>query len=201
MYWALDPAVIRGVLGVVRTALTEFVVELCGEIGYRDQLPSAEQTDEALRTAAPWTITDSNVTIVTAITKGGDVMPSGPRTTIKNNKTKISDSTGNVSVASAHVAQVNGDTVDIEKIREFADLVSQLAPTLGLGPGQQAELESSASELQAAASDPAADRGRFRRILDGVLRLLRVAGPTAAQKTSHLDGRRPATGTRQRDRP
>jgi hypothetical protein len=181
MYWCLDPAVIRGVLGRVRTALTEFVVELRTEVGYSDQLPSAAQTDEAFRAAVPSAVfNNSNVTIMN--TKNGDIMPDAPRTTIKGNKTTIKDSKGTFSVASAHVAQVNGDGINVEKIREFADLIGQIAPALGLGSEQRADLESGADELQAAANDPAADRGRFRLALDGVLRLLRAAGPTAAQR-------------------
>jgi hypothetical protein len=87
-----------------------------------------------------------------------------------------------MSVPSAHVAHVNGDGSDVEKIRQFAELLGQVAPTLGLSADQQAELQADADDLQAAASDPVADRGRFRRALDGVLKLLRAAGSTAAQK-------------------
>ena len=70
------PGEICGVLGQVRTALTEFVVEVCGELGEGDGLPSAEQTDEALHTAI--NVTDSNVTIMHATRKEGDIMPDGP---------------------------------------------------------------------------------------------------------------------------
>lgn len=183
MYWSINPAVLRGVLGQIRTALTEFVIELRAEAGDSEQLPSAAQTDEALRTAVPSVVfNNSAVTIMAATTKNGDIMPDGPRTTIKNNRTKIQDVKGNLAVASAHVAQANGDGIDVKKIREFANLIGQIAPTLGLGPGQQADLESGADELQAAVGDPTADRGRFRRVLDRMLRLLRAAGPTAAQK-------------------
>ncbi len=90
----------------------------------------------------PWVINDSTITIVAAATHKGDIMPDGPRTTIKGNTTTIRDSTGNLSVASAQVAQVNGgDAIDAEKIKEFAALISQIAPTLGLAPGEQAELQ------------------------------------------------------------
>jgi hypothetical protein len=68
-------------------------------------LPSAEQADAALLAVLPSAIfNNSTVTLVTACTKNGDIMPGGSRTTIKGNKTKISDSTGNISVTSAHVA-------------------------------------------------------------------------------------------------
>jgi hypothetical protein len=183
MYWSINPAVLRGVLGQIRTTLTEFVVELHAEMGSSDQLPSAEQTDQALLAAIPSAVfNNSTVTILTATTKNGDIMPDGSRTTIKNNKTKIQDVKGNLAVASVHLAQTYGDGVDVGKIREFANFIGQISPTLGLGPDQQADLETGADELQAAASDPAADRGSFRRALDRVLRLLRAAGPTAAQK-------------------
>jgi hypothetical protein len=180
MYWSLDPVVIRGVLGRVRTALAEFIAELRSEVGDSDQLPSAEQTDEALRTAVPSAvINNSNVTIMT--TKEGDIMPDGDRTTIKGNTTKIEGASGNISVASANVNQVNAEGVDVEKIREFAALIAQIAPILGLAEVQQAELESGANELQAALSAPVPEKGRLRRAVDRVMGVLRGAGPTAAR--------------------
>lgn len=182
MYWAIDPAVIRGVVGQVRTALTEFVVELRSEVGETDELPSTEQTNEALRLTMPWTISGSNITIVAATTDKGDVMPQGDRTTIKGNKTTIKDASGNVSVASAHLTQVNVDAIDVEKIREFAALLTQIAPTLGLAPDEQGELQANAAELAEAADAPVQENGRFRRALEGALRVLRIAGPTAARK-------------------
>jgi hypothetical protein len=151
MCWSIDPGVIRGVLGQVRTALTEFVVELCVEIGEDGDLPSAEQTDEALRSAI--SITDSSVTIMQATTLNGDIMPDGPRTTIKDNKISVSDVKGNVVAGSAHVTQTTIDAIDVAKIKEFAALVSQITPTLGFGPDEQDELETETGELQAAASD------------------------------------------------
>jgi AbiTii len=184
MTWAIDPPVIRGVLGRVRTKLTQFVVELRTEIGDSNTLPSAAQADEVLQAIVPWTvvINNSTVTIVTATTKNGDIMPEGPRTTIKGNKTEISGATGNVSVASANVAQVSGDGVDVEKIRQFAGLLAQIAPTLGLSADQQVELEAGVGELQAAVAAPTQDKGRFRSALDRVLRVLRAVGTSTAQE-------------------
>lgn len=182
MCWSIDPGVIRGVLGQVRTALTEFVVELRVEIGEGGELPSAEQTDEALRSAI--SITASTVTILHATTKEGDIMPDGPRTTIRDNKIRISDVKGNVVAGGAHVTQTTVDAVDIDKIREFAALVSQIAPTLGFGPDDMAELDSETGELQAAASDTPVDRGRVRRALSGVLKVLGRAGASAAKNVA-----------------
>jgi hypothetical protein len=52
-----------------------------------------------------------------------------------------------------HVTQTTVDAVGVDKIREFAALVNQIAPTLGSGPDEMAELDSKSAELQAAASD------------------------------------------------
>jgi hypothetical protein len=172
-----------GVLGQVRTALTEFVAQLRNEVGDTDDLPSAAQADGALRAALPSVVfNNSSVTVVTATTKNGDIMPDGPRTTIKGNKTEIRDATGNVSVASAHVAQFNSDGIDVEKVRQFADFVAQIAPTLGLGNDHQEELLAGAGDLQVAAAAPVRDKGRFRKAVDQVLRSLRAAGSSAAQQ-------------------
>lgn len=179
MIWSVDPGVIRGVLGQVRTALTEFMVELRVELGQGGELPSAEQADEALRSAI--SITGSTITIMQATTVNGDIMPGGPRTTIKDNKISVSDVKGNVVAGGAHVTQTTVDAVDVDKIREFAALVSQIAPTLGFGPDEQAELETKTGELQAAASDTPVDRRRIRRALSGMLKVLGRAGASAAK--------------------
>lgn len=178
-YWSINPAVLRGVLGQIRTVLTEFVVELRVEIGEGGELPSAAQTDEALRSAI--SITGSTVTIMQATTMNGDIMPDGPRTTIKDNKISVSDVKGNVVAGSAHVTQTTIDAIDVAKIKEFAALVSQITPTLGFGPDEQGELETETDELQAAANDTPLDRGRIRRALSGVLKVLGRAGASAAK--------------------
>jgi hypothetical protein len=183
VYWSISPAAIIGVVGQIRTALTEFVAKLRNEIGDRDGLPSGEQADGALRAALPSLVfNNSAVTVVTATTKNGDIMPDGPRTTIKGNKTTIREATGNISVASAHVAQLNNDGVDVEKIRQFAELVGQIAPTLGLDGDQYAELDAAAQGLLVAAAAPSPDKGRFRQAVGRVLHTLGAAGTSAAQQ-------------------
>ena len=111
----------------------------------------------------------------------GDVVNNQSETTIKGNKTTIKDSRGNITAASTHVNQVSADGIDVARIREFADLVAQIAPTLGLAPDQLDSLQSSTRELQTAATEPDQDRGRFRRAIDRVLGVLKIAGPTAAR--------------------
>lgn len=185
MTWSIDPPVIRSVLGQVRTKLMEFIAALHTEVGDSTKLPSAEQADSVLRAILPSAVFyNSNITIVTATTKTGDIMPEGPRTTIKGNKTEIRDATGNVSVASAHVAQINGDGIDIEKMERFANFVTQIAPTLGLSADQQTELDAGVDELKAAAALPAQDKGRFRTALGRVLHVLGVTAKTTAQQVA-----------------
>jgi hypothetical protein len=179
MCWSIDPSAIHGVLGQVRTALTELVVELRIEVGESSELPSADKTDQALQNAI--NIIGSTVTIVHATTKEGDIMPDGGRTTIKDNKISVSDVKGNVVAGSAHVTQTNVDTVDVAKVREFAALVNQIAPTLGFGLEEQAELEAETGELEAAANDAAVERGRIRHALSAVMKVLGRAGSSAAK--------------------
>jgi hypothetical protein len=173
---SISLALVHGVSGQNRSVLARLVVEM----GDSAQLPSAGQAVDALRAANPSAVfKDSTVTILS--TKEGDIMPEGSRTTIKGNTTKIEGSTGNISVASAQVSQINVDSIDIQKIREFADLISQIAPALGLNEDQLVELQSGADELREAANAPDQENGRFRHALDRVLKVLRGAVSTAAR--------------------
>jgi hypothetical protein len=156
--------------------------------GWASGVPSAERTDEALRSAI--SITDSTVTILHATTKKGDIMLGGPRAAIKDNKIRVSDVKGNVVTGGAHVTRATIDAIDVAKIREFAALVSQITPTLGFGPDEMAELDSETSELQAAASDTPVDRGRVRRALSGVLKVLGRAEGKRRQERGRHHGRR-----------
>ncbi len=177
MYWTITPAAIRGVLGRIRTMLTEFVAELRTAVGDSNMLPTATQTDSAVMAmVGSAVIYDSNVTFMTG--NAGDIVTDQSRTTIKNNKTKISDVQGNVAAGSTNFTQTWNDAMDVDKIRQFGDLVSQLAPTLGFDPDQKAEVESGAAELRALADASVPDRGLMRRAIDRVLRLLGLAAST-----------------------
>lgn len=181
MKWLIDAPLVRGVLGQIRTALAEFIVELRAEVGDGDELPSARQTDRALQVALPAAVfTNSTVTIMT--TGKGDIMPDDDRTIIRDNKTTIRGSSGNVSVASAKVAQINREAFDITRIKEFAGLIRQVSPILGFTSDQETELQAAADDLTDAADSSVPDVGRIRRLLDGALRLLRTVGPSAAGK-------------------
>lgn len=89
LYWAVSPASLRGVLGRIRTALTEFVIELLTEVGGTDQLPSAEQVDRALQATV---FNNSTVNFFMPNGQMGDVVTNQPHTVIKGNKTTIKDS-------------------------------------------------------------------------------------------------------------
>jgi hypothetical protein len=181
MEWLVDLPLIRGVLGRIRTALAEFVAELRAEAGDSNDVPTANQTDKAFQVALPAAVfTNSNVTIMT--TGKGNIMPDDDRTIIKDNKTTIKGSTGNFSVASAKVTQINSPAIDLAKIREFADLMRQISPTLGFASDQETELQAVADDLVHVSESPVPEVGRIRRLLDGALRLLRTAGPSAAGK-------------------
>jgi hypothetical protein len=180
MYWTVTPAVIRGVLGRIRTMLTEFVADLRTEMGDSNMLPTATQTDSAVEAmAGSAVIYDSNVTFVAG--SAGDIVTDQSRTTIKDNKTKIGDVQGNVAAGSADFNQIWNGALNVDQVRQFADLVSQLAPTLGLNPDQLAELQSGATELRAAADTSSPDRGLVQRAIDRVLRLLGLAASTAGR--------------------
>jgi len=79
---------------------------------------------------------------------------------------------------------VNNDDIDVGKIQRFAKLVGQIALTLGLDVQQQAELAAAAQDLQAAATAPSPDRGRFRRAVGRVLHALGAAGTSTAQQVA-----------------
>jgi len=173
---SISLALIHGMPGQNHSVLAKLVVK----VGDSAQLPSAGQAAEAVPAAVPSAVFN-NPTVTILNTKEGDIMPEGPRTTIKGNTTKIERSTGNISVASAQATQINADDIDIQKIREFADLISQVAPALGLNEDQLAELQSGTDELREAANAPDQENGRFRRALDRVLKVLRGTVSTAAR--------------------
>jgi hypothetical protein len=179
-YWLMSSVLVRGMPGQGPAIPAEFVAKPHTEADDSDRLPSADQAGETLRLVVlPVVLNNFRVTIMS--TREGDVMPDGPHTTIKGNTTKIEGSASNISVASVEVSQINTGSIDAQKIREFADLISQIAPTLGVSEDQLIELQSGADELREAANALNQEKGRFRHALDRVLSMLRGAGSTAAR--------------------
>ena len=180
LYWSIPPAVVRGVLGEIRTVLTEFVAGLRFEMDGGEQLPSAEQTDDTLRAVVGSAIfNNSTVNVFTGNNQTGNSM-----TGQTHNDYNFGDVKGNVAAGSSNFSQLYNDSFDLAKVREFADLITEIAGTLELEPDQRAELEASASELRAAVEDPTADRGRMRRTLDAVMSPLKLAGSTAVRNAA-----------------
>lgn len=75
IYWSLAPAVIEGILDNVRTTLTELVTELVAEVPAAQEVPTAEQADNALNVAVHGR--KSRVTITTSQASGNSVSSIG----------------------------------------------------------------------------------------------------------------------------
>jgi hypothetical protein len=173
VYWSVHPSVLRGVLGQVRTVLTEFVAELRATIGESEELPSPDQTDDAFQLAVSGNFQNSPITITRGSMNHGDTM---------NIKNKISDARGNLVIGSSNVVQNNTNGFDASALLSFAGLVSQIAPTLGLQDAEQIALESQAAALHQAASAPAPEKSRLRQLCDAVMQGLTKAAPTVASQ-------------------
>ncbi len=74
VYWSVHPSVIRGVLGQVRTVLTEFVAELRATIGESEELPSPGQTNDAFQVAVSGNFQNSPITIASGPKSHGEIV-------------------------------------------------------------------------------------------------------------------------------
>jgi hypothetical protein len=105
-----------------------------------------------------------------------------------NIKNKIADARGNLVIGSNNVVQNNTNGIDARALLEFAGLVGQIAPTLGLPATEQAELQSAAAALHEAASEPMPEKGRLPRLGDAVMQGLTKAAPTVASQMALASG-------------
>ncbi len=105
-----------------------------------------------------------------------------------NIKNKIADARGNLIIGSSNVVQNNTNGFDPSVLLNFAGLVGQIAPTLGLPAAEQAGLESTAAALHEAASEPMPEKGRLRRLCDAVMQGLTKAAPTVASQMALAAG-------------
>jgi hypothetical protein len=96
----------------------------------------------------------------------------------------MTDSTGNITVASENVVQNVNTGLDTTKLLDFAGFVRQTLPTLGLSADQQQALDAQAKELHQESDSPTPDRGKLRRMVDAILDGLRAAAPTVVQSTA-----------------
>ncbi len=117
IYWSVHPSVIRGVLGQVRTVLTEFVAELRAAVGESEELPSPGQTNDAFQVAVSGNFQNSPITIASGPTNHGETV---------NIKNKIADARGNLVIGSSNVVQNNTNGFDARALLDFAGLVGQI---------------------------------------------------------------------------
>ncbi|THA28442.1 hypothetical protein E6R18_28240 [Streptomyces sp. A1277] len=105
----------------------------------------------------------------------GDISAYERRNATGNTTFNIEQNSGNIASNSSRVTQnaVTRNGFDPEKILEAVSLLQQLAPSLTPDADEQEELRAQAGDLQAAASDPASDRGTLRRLSEGLVTTLR----------------------------
>jgi len=157
-------------------------------VGDSDQLPSAAQAVELLRNLVGPTVIN-NLNVYTDRAQSGDVVTNQPASQYNFGGVK-----GNIAAGSSNFSRTyNENAFDTAQLRDFADLVLQVAGTLGLAPDGQAELEANAKELQAAAEDPAGGKGRWRKALDAVMSPLKLAGQTEVRDTAIAMGNQIST--------
>jgi hypothetical protein len=87
----------------------------------------------------------------------------------------IQENTGNIAANSSGFTQnaVTQTEFDPAKLLAAVNLLQQLTPALTSDAGEQEELRTQVVELQAAATDPAPDRGLVRRVAGRVLSTIR----------------------------
>ena len=179
VYWSVSNASIRGVLVRVRAALVELVAELITLTPQDQDVPDKQATDQAVQLI----VTGDRTTIHYNNRQAGDIVTHSP-----GEQYNFGDVTGNVAAGSSDVTQNYSAGFDITKVREFADLVTEIAGLLNLEPGQQAELSAAASELHEAVKDSKADKGRMRRAVDAVMAYLKLASGTALRNAAITAG-------------
>ncbi len=178
VYAEFPSSLIRGMLGEIRTVLTEFVAELGAEVDAGDdEQPSAAHAENVLR-AIVGSAVITNLNVFTSTSQAGDIVTNQP------SEYNFGDIKGNVAAGSSNFSQTYNETSDLAKVQEFADLIAEISETLDLDADQRAQLAVGASELHAAVDDPAADKGRMRRAVDAVMSPLKLAGQTAIRNAA-----------------
>jgi hypothetical protein len=164
VYWSVPNASIRSILVRVRTALADRIAELITLTPQDQDVPDKQAAAQAVQL----NITGGRPTIHFGDRRAGDI---------------VTHSSG-----SSDVTQNYNAGFDITKVREFADLVTEIGGLLGLEDGQQAVLSAATSELHDAIEDPKADKGRMRRAVDAVVGYLKLAGDTALRNAAITAG-------------
>lgn len=179
VYWSVSNASIRGILVRVRAALADRVAELIPVTPQDQDVPDKQAATQAIQL----NITGKRPTIHFGDKRAGDAV-----THSSGDQYNFGGVTGNVAAGSSDVTQNYNAGFDITKVREFADLVTEIGGLLGLENGQQAELSAATSELHEAIEDPKADKGRMRRAVDAMMGYLKLAGGTALRNAAITAG-------------
>ena len=179
VYWSVSNASLRDTLVRVRTALAELAAELIALTPQDQEVPDKVAADQAVR----FVITGDRPTINYGNSRAGDIV-----THSSGSEYNFGDITGNVAAGSSDVTQNYNAGFDMTKVREFADLVTEIAGLLNFEHGQQAELSAATSELHEAIEDPKADKGRMRRAVDAVMGYLKLASGTALRNAAITAG-------------
>jgi hypothetical protein len=178
-YWLVSNASIRGILVRVRTALADRVAELIPVTPQDQDVPDKQAATQAIQL----NITGKRSTIHFGDKRAGDTV-----THSSGDQYNFGGVTGNVAAGSSGVTQNYNAGFDITKVREFANLVTEIGSLLGLENGQQAELSAATSELHEAIEDPKADKGRMRRAVNAMMGYLKLAGGTALRNAAITAG-------------
>jgi AbiTii len=179
VYWSVSNASIRSILVRVRTALADRVTELMALTPQDQDVPDKQAATQEVHLH----ITGKHPTIHFGDRRSGDIL-----TYSSGSQYNFGPITGNVAAGSSNVTQNYNAGFDITKVREFADLVTEIGGLLGFDDGQQAMLSAATTELHDAIEDPKADKGRMRRAVDAVMGYLKLAGDTALRKAAITAG-------------
>lgn len=105
-------------------------------------------------------------------------------TTSTTNNITMTGSSGNITVASDNVVQNVNAGLDTTRLLDFAGLVRQSLPILGLEQSTQEELDAQSEELHREAGAATPDRSRLRSLIEAILSGLRLAAPTVVRATA-----------------
>ena len=186
LYWSVSNASIRGIVVRVRAALTDRVAELI-RLTPPDQDVSAKQAAaQTIQLDQQATAHPTQFTIEHAVIQFGDSRAGVTVTHFSGGQYNIRDTAGNVAAGSSDFMQNYTAGFDVTKVREFADLVTEVGGLLGLDTGRQTELSAANTELHEAIEAPEADKGRIRRAWDAVMGIVKL-GTNKAVTTAAIN--------------
>ncbi|WNI34600.1 hypothetical protein [Streptomyces sp. ITFR-6] len=106
------------------------------------------------------------------------------------------NATNVVAGTKGNVEQHNHNNApDLSAMREFADLVKQLAPIYGMEPEEEAQLVHDAEVLAEEANSETAQPGRIRAAYDAVMGALGQIGTTTAALNTTIEQGQQALNT------